>query len=486
VSLREGAFIGTSTEGSGRAGDIEIKALDAIELNGASNIGSQVCQSSEACGSVTGNGGNLTLLAEHLLLHDGSRLDTSTFGVGRAGDIKIEALDIELTGSLLDKSGNRVLVDESGNPVSSGAPITTGIFTQVAKGAIANAGNAGDITIKTERLTATKGGQVSSATFGGGNGGRVSINASNSIKLNGEALGATKDVGKSGIFASAEPGATGDAGALDITTQELTVDEQAEISVRNFGRRAGNLVINADSVILNQGRLTARTEGEGGANIVLRGLDLLQMQNRSLISAEALNNANGGNITIDVPNGFVIAAPHQNNDIVASAERGEGGDITITTQSIFGLEEREAFLGNTTNDIDASSEFGFQGTVNLNTLEIDPTQGLVELPLALAEEQLAQGCQVAGGQTRAEFFNTGRGGLSPTPYESLSSSDVLDDVRIPRQATAFRERNTPSASNPKSPESIVEAQGWVMSQEGTVLLVAEAPDTEFQSRCNLH
>ncbi|MEM7590388.1 MAG: hypothetical protein AAF383_02500 [Cyanobacteria bacterium P01_A01_bin.83] len=56
----------------------------------------------------------------------------------------------------------------------------------------------------------------------------------------------------------------------------------------------------------------------------------LILQDDSLISAQAFGNANGGNLAIDT--NFIIAFPEGNNDIIASAEQGQGGNITINAE----------------------------------------------------------------------------------------------------------------------------------------------------------
>ncbi len=56
------------------------------------------------------------------------------------------------------------------------------------------------------------------------------------------------------------------------------------------------------------------------------------MRNNSLISTEAGNNGNGGNIDIDAE--LIVAVPAEDSDIVADAARGNGGNINITTQGI--------------------------------------------------------------------------------------------------------------------------------------------------------
>ena len=166
---------------------------------------------------------------------------------------------------------------------------------------------------------------------------------------------------------------------------------------------AGDLFIQADSLALETGAsLLGSTSVGTGGNITLQIADHLTLRNNSTISARALEGADGGNIDIDA--NFVIAFPNQNNDIIARAARGNGGAIDITTRGIFGIEERP--FNPFTNDLDASSQFGLDGTIAINELEVDPTKALEELPTdviditGLIERNL---CQQAKG---SEFIIT--------------------------------------------------------------------------------
>lgn len=101
------------------------------------------------------------------------------------------------------------------------------------------------------------------------------------------------------------------------------------------------------------------------------------MRRDSQISAESGGKGNGGNITINAP--FIIGL--ENSDIIANAVQGNGGNINITTEGIFGLEFRDRLTPE--NDITASSKFGVNGMVQINNIGIDPSSGLVELPVNL-------------------------------------------------------------------------------------------------------
>ena len=82
------------------------------------------------------------------------------------------------------------------------------------------------------------------------------------------------------------------------------------------------------------------------------------------------------------------------------------------------------------SDITASSEFGQEGEVEINTNGVDPTRSLNNLPQDTVEAEVAQGCQTVGGQPTLEFFAIGRGGLPPNP-DDLFSSDVIIAEWIP-------------------------------------------------------
>lgn len=473
-----GAVIQNSTFGEGRGGRLLVRATEAVEVSGTNSAGDRPSAIASVVGS-TGRGG--TILIEigetgHLTLQDGGAIDTSTFGAGNAGRISIKAplIELEGTGPILGP-----------NPQDN---VPSGIFAQVADTATQGAGDAGSLIIRTEQLRVLGGAQISTAGRFGGNGGTIRIHASD-IQLSGEAPGATRDVGRSGIFVSVESGATLNAGELILNTRRLTVENGAEISANNraSGASGGNATLTVGQLILqNGGEIRATTRAGIGGNIKVQDLDLLLMSNQSQISARAFNNALGGNITIDAASGFVVAGASQNNDIVANAFEGRGGNIDITAQGIIGLEERRSQPTNTTNDIDASSEFGAPGTVTITRAEVDPSRGLAELPTVPITAEPTQGCQVAGGQAAVEFYNTGRGGVAPTPYEPFSSSEILDDVRLPGERAATPSTATNSLTTPEElPDAIVEAQGWKVDETGRVVLLAALPEERSHVFCHL-
>jgi large exoprotein involved in heme utilization and adhesion len=319
------------------------------------------------------------------------------------------------------------------------------------------------------------GAAVIAATFGEGEGGNLRVDASESVQVIGTSLDGRFP---SGLFVSATT-TDGIAGSLFVETGEMSVRDEAEVNVSSPLGQAGNLTISADSLLLNQGSIlavTGKSTSEGGANITLNGLDFVRMDNESLISASALEVANGGNITIDST--FIVAPPptgQLGSDIIANADRGNGGRINITTQGIFGIEFRDELTPD--NDITASSNVGLDGELILNQPDVDPSRGLAELPTDVVDgtSQIDRRCTPGGAAQGSSFTVTGRGGLPPNPTDPLTGEAVIADW-----VTLDSEENTDSVTpeaNPTSaaPKPLVEAQSWAYSPNGQVVLVAQAP-----------
>jgi filamentous hemagglutinin family protein len=498
LRVSNGGAVSVDTQSRGQAGNIWIRATDSIQLLDTapivdedtpfSTIGSQVSE------AATGNGGNVTIETNRLVARNGGAIEASTFGAGQSGNITIRAEAIELSGATVFGTGVR-------------EQISSGIFAQVARGAIADAGDAGRITIETQDLTLLGGAQISSAARTGGTGGNVTINASNSIRLSGRSPNATPTVGRSGIFVSAERTATENAGQLNITTSQITVEDNGEISANNFGPGqggtirlhthqltvrdggdiratsfangfAGDLLIVADRITLDRGQLTANTRAGNrpNANIQIQEASLLLLRNQSRIAARATDSATGGNINITNPEGFVVAAEN-NNDIVADAFEGRGGNITIAAQSILGLTEQRSTPFNSTSDIDASSEFGAPGSVTLNQINPDPGRGAIELPTDIidASRLIAQNCSEIGAiaRTPSEFVITGRSGLPPSPTEPSNPSTPLGQWIVAPDA-ATHSTAPPQVRSLSSTPEILEAQGWVKTADGAIVLTVES------------
>jgi large exoprotein involved in heme utilization and adhesion len=273
----------------------------------------------------------------------------------------------------------------------------------------------------------------------------------------------------------------------------LQVLEGAEVTVSSTGLEsgtAGNLDITAESINLNeQGKIKAETEAGQGGNITLQDLDVLVLGNNSKISTSAGTaqaSGDGGNISITTDN----LAALNNSDITANAGKGNGGQVEIKAQGIFGIEARNK--PTLESDITASSDLGvqFSGDVNINTPEIDPEAGLNELPTVPidADALIAQNlCTLKDGRLAggSSFIILGRGGLPPSADEPstnktrivdwATSSPELSSERLkPREREA---QNEISAEKPTTSPVIEQALGWAKTKDGKIVLTANAPVT---------
>ncbi|GAB4366022.1 MAG: hypothetical protein Kow00121_03040 [Elainellaceae cyanobacterium] len=499
IDLSGGARISASTSSSGRGGNLFILAPAAIIIQGNGRL------SAETIG--TGRAGDITIRTPRLTIANGAIVSASTFSLGEGGDLSVNAP----TAVLLRNRG-RLLTESQGSSRAGTLNVTTDALNIRDGAAIAvsntGRGDAGNLTIQARGVSLNQGSITGETAVG--ERGNIRLRELDSLQLtNGSEISASTGRGEGGNLRintreggeivldgnsrlAAEATNGGRAGNLEINNVDaLTVADRSRITVSSTQGEAGNVEINADAVTLDNGTLEAIAGAGNDGNITLNASGrLLQLSNGSRISAEALSGASGGNVTLNVADGFVVANPLGNSDILASAvEQGDGGRIDITTQSIFGLAERNPVSA--FSDINASSEFGLDGTIELNTaLNIDPTQGLAALPENVAPpDQIDQRCATGSGRAagaQGEFVVTGRGGLPPNADEALDSDAVRVDLVMAEEEETTSDRAVSLPEGNASNGAIVEAQGWVVGADGNVALTAStSADIPYRSQQSL-
>jgi filamentous hemagglutinin family protein len=468
--------INTNAGGQGEAGDVQIRARNAVSFDG-----SEITSTLDS--GAVGSGGDIAIEARSLSLVNGAQLSASTSGEGVAGNITLSADTLGLN------TGGRVLTTTSSNsragnitvntPDLQLAGATSGLFTETT-----SAGQAGNLTFQpgsngqTLHVNLQDGAQISASTRGRGDGGDLTITAPESITLTGN-----------GSVIAAETGGTGTGGNLFLTTGDLRIQDQAQVSVSSSNTgSAGSLFVDADRILLNKGgRIRADTSG-GGGNINLRSPFIL-LRNGSNISTNAKGvNIPGGNIAIDTR--FLIAVLSEDSNISANSEDFRGGNVSINAFSIFGIQP--SLVSTPLSDITATgATTALAGTIDITTAGFDPTAGLVVLPTDLADPGLiAQGCPANQGNS---FVITGRGGLPPNPEQQLDDDAQWQDRRrltVAQQAAGGKEgqgdreiqrRGESLTSHFLSPP-LIEATGWQMTPTGDVILVAATTEPVLQHR----
>ncbi|MEC4813550.1 MAG: filamentous hemagglutinin N-terminal domain-containing protein [Scytonema sp. PMC 1069.18] len=473
--------ITTSTSGEGNSGSVIIEARNQVVLLRSTDIFTEVtcpCETESGIGGL-GNGGDIRIKTASLFLDGGSNLRGDTESRGNAGNIIIEARDS------VTFSGSSDL-------------FTSGAFTQVEPEAV---GRGGDISITTGTLSLSGDQEINTRTQGQGDAGNIFIKA-DSIVLTDPGVRIISGATQQGRLA----GTSGNGGDISITAGSLRITNRAQVSanteIKGF---AGDININMSRLTLdNRGTIKSESAADAdGGNISLNIRDLLLMRHNSQISATAGTaeaGGNGGNITINAPNGFVVSVRNENTDITANAFDGRGGEIRINSSGLFNFEQRDRKdlareLGTTepnqlnpqrlqTNDITAFSQNNptLEGQININAPDVDQNLGLIELPSVLADASnvIDTGCAAFAGEG-SEFIITGRGGLAPSPDQPLSPDVVWSDTRLPATTAQQQTQEKPAAKLTPKAETVkfVPATGWVFNGKGEVTLISHAtPTTE--------
>ena len=497
LSIANGAVINAGTFGEGDGGSILVNASESITLNGAipdgqfvSGIGSAVAAGAK------GKGGGVDVTTTNLSISNGAIINAGTSGEGNGGSILVNASEsITLDGT------------------TPNGQFSSGIFNTVAAGAI---GQGGGIDVTTTNLSIANGAGINAGTSGEGDGGSILVNAGESITLDG-----TTPNGQfvSGIFNTVAAGAIGQGGGIDVTTNNLSIANGAAINAGTSGEGdGGSILVNASEsitldgitpnelssgigssveigaignggsveintpnlIIANGAGIFASTEGDGdGGNITLNISDRLELRENSSISVEASEpNTNGGDITINAADGFVVAFPNENegngSDISAFSRGGEGGNIIIEAQGVLGIEERDAIPGNNTNDIDASGTIE-DGSVEITSATTDAIQGANQLPSIPVEpgETVVQACSTQRGIANSNLVIKGKGGVPSSPDAILSSEIIRINGEAINSQSPNREDIQPIST---SKGDIILARGVEITEDGGIVLTAYKTD----------
>ena len=456
---------------TGDAGILNITA-NQIEILGVSKVfPSGIFASTEAEGS----GGNLTITSNSLTVADGAQIVTGTFGSGNAGMLNITAENIELIGgSELNASGIfGSAVKDTGDggslnlkadslSIQDGATISVSNFFSRENNQ-AGQGKAGNINIQANSLKLdSTGSEFSSsitASTNNGGGGNIQLNIAGDIILN----------NSSEITANTR--GIADGGSIELVADNLNLNNQSRVSVDSSDLdkssdsgessglgRAGNIDITVNELNLNgnQSEITATSSESGGGDIRLAA-DLIKLDNNSKISTSVFDGTGGGgNIVID--SNYVIA--RDNSDILANAFRGDGGNINIATDVI---------LLSSGSEVDASSEYGLDGSVEINSPDTSKQVGLVKLPGKIADSAalITAICQV---ETVNALITTGKGGLAENPTRNLRGESVWEDLRD------LDVKPTDGAvESPEQQTGIIEAKAWNVNAKGKVELLSHVP-----------
>ncbi|MEA5598456.1 filamentous hemagglutinin N-terminal domain-containing protein [Rivularia sp. UHCC 0363] len=461
--VTDGAILFTRTDGQGNAGSININARDTVSFDGVGRNRESSAASSAVGAEAMGNANSINIHTGALFVTDGAILFAGTQGEGNAGSININARDT-------------VSFDGVGrNGFSSSARSSVGSQAM---------GNGGSIDIQADSLLVTNGAFLSTITLGKGNAGNISIKAHDTVSFD----GVGSDGFPSGARSSAGSQAMGNGGSIDIEAESLLVTNSAELLARSQGSKnvAGNIVVEVDSIRLdNQAVLSSETQG-GEGNIFLDSQTLILGRNSNITTSATGKNVIGGNININAD--FLIG--FENSDIRADSQDFRGGNVLINAQGIFGMQFREQKSDRTSDITATGASPELSGTVELNTPEVDPNSGLVELPTIPVDTEVRAGCY-SPGYAQSSFVITGRGGLPTNPKDVLTPDTAqVDWVSV--KPSNHKGSLPPVTTKPtiSTPKPIVEATGTTLNAKGQIVLAANPstinPDASRQQPIKCH
>ena len=227
--------------GSVASGDLTVNASETLEVSGTDT--EQTFPSLLFNETVSeGAGGQTNISTGNLLLLGGGVIHNKTYGSGNGGDVSVSAADsVELNGFASDNL----------DIFSSLVAVTVG------------EGSAGNLSLDTQNLALLDGGNISTTTLAAGQGGDLTINASESIALTGFISATLRP-----SVVSSTTTSTGDAGTVSINTSRLAIRDGGLLSTSTFAQgSAGSIIINATDSIEVSG-IGRTEEGEIQAEIV--------------------------------------------------------------------------------------------------------------------------------------------------------------------------------------------------------------------------
>lgn len=329
----------------------------------------------------TGDGGALSLIAPlgSIRLSGGSSAESSSVN-SSSGD----------GGSITAQAGNILSLSGAG----------TGLFTLADA---TSTGNGGNITAAAgQSVNVNDGASISAGSTGSGNAGTITIHAGSDFLNSGGIVRTTAAHGLGGDI-------------LITAGQDIRLNSSATISASSTGPgNAGSITALAgdDFVMQNSSMTTQATQASGG-NIKIGAPDQIVLQN-SLVSASVMGGGGGGgNISID-PTAVIL----QNSQILAQAFLGNGGNITITTP---------LFLADQTSLVSASSQFGLNGTVNIQSPTSNLSGTVSSLPSSMRQAQSLQTgrCAALADNRSSSLIVAGRDTMPTEPGGWLSSPFAL-------------------------------------------------------------
>ena len=393
-----------------QAGNITINATDFVRLIGSNpspvGLGTEINNhvgtapnrrnNSDNASNAIGNGGDIIINTGLLEINEQARITANSYSQGDGGNIILNTDNITINGGAIaglivggvGNAGNIVINNTEDIILNEGSNIQSQVIAE-------GEGDVGNITIDTRTFAINeKYSFVLADNVSAGNAGNITINASDSIFVDG---GGGEDLGQtlSAILSQVQTDVVGDAGDITITTPQLSLTNFALISSNvkeNSVGSTGNIFLNVDTLSLDNGSvIDALTENDFDGGSINVDADKVVLSNGGKIVTSGDRGGNAGSININATESIVIKNDNPPLEIPFSeqilqdsasesglfsstvAGEGNGGSIDVKAGSIQ-LESNGL--------ISATTSTGTGGNVSLN---VDKTITLNQNSLISAE-----------------------------------------------------------------------------------------------------
>lgn len=287
-----------------------------------------------------------------------AEISTSSFGAGKAGNLRVEAGNLKMTGDpksyyIADIASRVFSSGDSGDIFVKTGRLKmneySGILAQVF-----GSGTGGDITLETDSLIIDGGKTlafISNSTFNSGDAGDLNVNAKD-VTFYGGAGGFTGLASQVSSWAFDE--AT--AGNLTVTTEKLQLLDGAQINAGIFAGagQAGDIEVVADNILISgkdpygdSSGIYSNVDGQnttGPGGDILITTNNLQMNASGKIATYSASPGDSGNIKIKSGNLALSDGAFLSSTNYGT---GEAGNINIAADSILlaGPSPQDGFTG---------------------------------------------------------------------------------------------------------------------------------------------
>jgi len=450
-NIRNGGYLSVHQFDQSKRGLFDLDVQDLISFEGTSQtdngyIGSAIYGYSFGD---TVDQESLTIKAKTIELINGGMITSSSMKGSNTGrDIHIIAQESILISRA--ENGIRSSIENQAHDTGTAgdiyinAPQIILLDGGCISGVFGNQGNGGLIDIKTDRLE-LDGGLISNSNMSkNGIGKPISIEANESIVMKGSFLLESKLLTNSQI--SADSFGENNSSSITIKTPFLYMSDEATISNRVVGSGdAGDILIYADTMFVENGLISSNTVNDGKAGDITIHTKQIRLENDSEISSDVLGLIFWDNYKIGLEEwGIIIDSGHPGEG------RGNGGKVEINATQSVNISGLNASISTGTTGI------GNGGYIEINTSELSVIEGLID-STTVSDNQGGDAGTIclnidrlslkSGGQINATSASDGHGGSIQINATDMISISGLASTKKFKSGIQSRSKNNGHSGN---------------------------------------